>query len=66
MKKDIWNVKPGEIAIIGGERYRHNRDYKIFMPTLGYQLNREMINIDDGSKQLFTRKFVVEIETAYG
>lgn len=62
MKKNVWDMSPDDIGIIGDKRYRWKRDFKKRYPGLGSMLTREIVNIDNpADKQLALRGFDIEI-----
>jgi len=61
-KKNVWEMKPDEIALIDGKKYKWKRDLRKRMPTLGVCSIREIVNIDDPKdKHKFLRGIIVEV-----
>jgi len=46
-KKNVWDMKPDDIAVIDGKRYKWKRDFKQYRPTLGRVPIWEIVNVDD-------------------
>ncbi len=46
-KKNIWDIAPEDIVLLGGKRYRWLKDIRKRMPTLGVVPNRVLVNVDD-------------------
>lgn len=63
MIKNVWEMTPDDIGIIGNKKYKWSRDFKKRYPNLGILLTREIVNIDNpADKQLALRGFEIEIE----
>ena len=60
--KNVWDLQPGEVAVIDDKKYVFKCDFMKNMPTLGRVPNRELVNISDPKDTLlFYRGIEVEV-----
>lgn len=60
---NVWNMKPDDVVLIGGKRFRLKRDFKQHRPTIGVVPIRELVEIENKkNKQRFIYGIDVELE----